>query len=1054
MFYLIIGMPLAFIFYAFLKIFINSKSYNDNMDDESMAKELGSRIPNLSDKILNILQLSKTDFKNPLKKELVNYAVEEINSDINNYSLKSTISRISIKQWTSFILINIMAIISIISMNSALTRIIQFDKKTPNPFKIITIGNLQDRVIAGEDFVVEFKIEGEKPDNITLYWTQNNRKDSTKILMNESGKIDYTFKDIRGKTKYWAVSRSNFFFSNWDTVQSKLNTIKVLQRPDISNIEFEINPPEYSNLSPYKLNAIEPQIRVLMNSKIDYKIKSNQKLQSAIIINDKVDSMILKKNNSYWNTSLIINKNHNQEILLKNSEGIQNQQKFIYKIKVLEDYNPELYVISPNDKMFEINNTSQIPLQFKISDDYGLDKSWIEFTIIRPEYMDIDSTINSISINSYIDTKSYSEAYKWELSKYNLFPGDEIKFQIVVKDNNPESSGITKSQFYNATYPSFEDIFNALESNEKEIDDLSKETIIQIEELDNVLEEIKLDLLKATDISPENQQKVEESVEKMNDIFSEIKNMEEAINNLKEQAEKDNIFDQDLTDKFEQFQNLLNDMMSPELLNAMQKMNDALENMDLKKMLEAVENFDYNLDQFEKQLDRFIEMFELAIAEQKIEELTTTLELMIEQENEIETKLKNDTSTKQLSSMQKRQNEKFQNLQNIMEDAKESTENFSEKTSDAINDLMNSKLNQATKESLKAAQKSLSTSDQNAMNHISESKQNLTEMYIEAKNIQELFKQDTTNEMIQLFYSVIDNILKLSQNQESLILISKDTRMSSPKMKEHTFDQFIINKQFTNFIDQLMNLSTKTFYITPDINNKIGFCKKAIDNSIINLEQRKFSTAKQEQSNVLGSMNEIAILLLSAMNEMKETGSASGLSSYLEKLEKISQGQSELNMNTMQLGQMGMMQQSEMMKRLEGQQKALQEKLQEILDDMPGQNQGGLSKASEDMLDIVKDLKNNRITNETIDKQNQILSRLLDSQKSLKEKDYSSKREGAIGLDLDYSGPLDIPNNLGQNNILFMDAMEDALNEGYSEEYKKMFRKYYRNLLKNENDVK
>ena len=44
-----------------------------------------------------------------------------------------------------------------------------------------------------------------------------------------------------------------------------------------------------------------------------------------------------------------------------------------------------------------------------------------------------------------------------------------------------------------------------------------------------------------------------------------------------------------------------------------------------------------------------------------------------------------------------------------MEEAKESTENFSEKTSDAINNLMNSELNEATKESLKAAQKSLST---------------------------------------------------------------------------------------------------------------------------------------------------------------------------------------------------------------------------------------------------------------------------------------------------------------------------------------------------------
>ena len=144
--------------------------------------------------------------------------------------------------------------------------------------------------------------------------------------------------------------------------------------------------------------------------------------------------------------------------------------------------------------------------------------------------------------------------------------------------------------------------------------------------------------------------------------------------------------------------------------------------------------------------------------------------------------------------------------------------------------------------------KSLSTSNQNAMNHVSESKQNLTEMYSEAKNIKELFKQDTTNEMIQLFYSVIDNILKLSQNQESLILISKDTRMSSPKMKEHTFDQFIISKQFTNFIDQLMNLSTKTFYITPDINNKIGFCKKAIDSSIINLEQESLAQLNKSRT--------------------------------------------------------------------------------------------------------------------------------------------------------------------------------------------------------------
>ena len=72
----------------------------------------------------------------------------------------------------------------------------------------------------------------------------------------------------------------------------------------------------------------------------------------------------------------------------------------------------------------------------------------------------------------------------------------------------------------------------------------------------------------------------------------------------------------------------------------------------------------------------------------------------------------------------------------------------------------------------------------------------------------------------------------------------------------------------------------------------------------------------------------------------------------------------------------------------------------------------------------------------------------------LRKKEYSEERKGETGLEVDYSGPINLPDNLGQNNLLFMDAMEEALNEGYSEEYKKMFRKYYRDLLNNDNEIK
>ena len=59
-----------------------------------------------------------------------------------------------------------------------------------------------------------------------------------------------------------------------------------------------------------------------------------------------------------------------------------------------------------------------------------------------------------------------------------------------------------------------------------------------------------------------------------------------------------------------------------------------------------------------------------------------------------------------------------------------------------------------------------------------------------------------------------------------------------------------------------MDLSTKTFYITPDINSKVGFCKKTLDGAVINLEQRQVKTAINQQSNILASMNEISLLLI------------------------------------------------------------------------------------------------------------------------------------------------------------------------------------------------
>lgn len=1048
---------ISFFVYSLLKIFFNSTNRKSITNNELIAKEIGQKVPKISDKLLNAYQLSNIEFLNKTERNLSKIAIKKTEDAIKKdipYNLLPAISRNNKLVFSSFIIIFLIVLFTSENLKFSAYRIYNYKVyfEPPTPFKIglpKQYSNID--AMDGDDIIISFLIDGELPNDIFIM-IDNGKQSHLELINVDNDSLNYTFSNVKSNFKYRLMSFSESLFSKWDTIESPIGLVNVSHWPEISDIELLIHPPEYTDLDPVLYDKLQPQFRALENSKIIYNISSNQALESMTIFNNDLEKIQLENNNSKsWITNIKFDSTMEQKIILKNFIGNTNKLDYQYQIKLLKDFSPELYVINPQERILEINNESKIKIEFMQSDDYGLRESFIEFSVVKPDYMGADSSSRYININKYKNAKRAKEVFTWNLNTLNLFPGDEVKFKIVTRDNNPNSLGITKSKQFNAIYPSLEDIYSSLEEEEKEITDLTNSTLEEIDEIDKVLEDIKLDLLKATDISLENQQKVNESLDRMDEVLNEISEMDDVLNSLKQQAENNNILDNDLMEKFSQFQELLNDIMTPEMMEAMQKMQQAMDEMDLNEMLEAVENFDYNLEQFESQLERFIDMFELAIAEQKIDELVASLEIMNEEQIKIQKFFEQQQSLKKITSMQSRQNERFEKFQETMREAQKSVEKFSKETSLSINDLISSKLNLETQEALDVAQKKLSKDDYSAINSISESKQNLNKMKKIAEQIKSDFSSDLLREMIALFYSVIDNVLKLSSIQEELIDSSDNLRISNPKVRTHASKQFIISKQFLKFIEQIMTLSTKTFYISPDINKVIGKCKKSIDNSILNLEQRKVKTARNEQKNILASMNEIGLMLIISMSEMQENQSASGLSSYMEELQEISQGQSEINMSTMQLGQMGMMQQGDMMRQLQQQQKALQEKLQQILDELQGQEQGGLSKASDDMLDVAEQFNQNRVSKETSDKQNKILSRLLDSQKSLKEKDYSEKRKESIAEQKPYSESYLIQEKINEKNITYMNAMENALDQGYSEEYKKMFRKYYRGLLEIEN---
>ena len=255
--------------------------------------------------------------------------------------------------------------------------------------------------------------------------------------------------------------------------------------------------------------------------------------------------------------------------------------------------------------------------------------------------------------------------------------------------------------------------------------------------------------------------------------------------------------------------------------------------------------------------------------------------------------------------------------------------------------------------------------------------------------------------------------------------------------------------------DRLINISNKTLHIPPGINGTIGAAQLSIQKSIGLMEQKNIKRElRDQQEKAINAINETAYILLSSLNQMQSSMSASGMENYLEQLSKMAESQQQINQGSQQCSNPGFMPggqnqsiQGELMKRLQKQQEALSQQLQEMIGEMPGgQNEGSLSKAAQDMEEVIKDFQRRKITRETIDRQNKILSRMLDSQKSLKQKDYNDKRKSESAENRIYDGPLSLPNDKGERQTLLTKALQEALNQEYSDDYQIILKKYFKYL--------
>ena len=325
----------------------------------------------------------------------------------------------------------------------------------------------------------------------------------------------------------------------------------------------------------------------------------------------------------------------------------------------------------------------------------------------------------------------------------------------------------------------------------------------------------------------------------------------------------------------------------------------------------------------------------------------------------------------------------------------------------------------------------------------------LSEQLAEAQ--QDIEQQDLAEDAEQIRL-LLKNLVKLSFNQESLIGQINSIYIQDPKYQSVIVSQNKIKDDFRGVEDSLRAIAKRQITVAKVINNNIGDVNNNLSrslNGLLEMNQSFYGSYKNSQSSqfmqyAMTSFNNLALVMAESLDQMqnqmrqnqqkKNNGSCKNpgmkmmsncskpgngkpspksmkqmqqeLNKQMEALKKQLEKQGKSMPNSRKkIGDRSSTQISEEFAKMAAQQEMIRRMMQEYGQEMKQSNAGN-SKLTREIDQLIKqmeqtetDLVNRVISQQTINRQQQIMTRLLEHEKAEMQREKEERRESREGTD-------------------------------------------------------
>ncbi len=970
------------------------------------------------------------------------------------------------------------------TLGAAWQRIREYDKSfaPPAPFTL-RIEPKQDTVMRGANHAIIVTATGTLPEQVTIFLQQaGSERFEPHVVRRDTG--------ARYVHRVPGITASVRFYAEVPWLDGEVRTdtgeIVVIDRPLVRTLSGKVVPPSYTKMPSAEINEQEADVTALAGSTVDFTVTLSKEVAEATTVLITTDPSTNVTDTTRVRMDVrgttargvfSVRKSGTYHVELRDRAGVRNADPVAYSIVALSDGYPSIGLLEPTSNV-ELTQKAVVPMVATIADDYGFSSMRLYYRLSASRFAQPEKNYRSINLPIPSDGSALDVPYLWDLAKVDITPEDTYEFYLEVADNDIVNGPKTaRTQTLTVRMPSLDEVFSQAdkvqENAQRELKNLAKEA----EEVRREAEQLQREMQKQQsqqrqDVNWSEKKKAEELLQRQEQLQKRMEQVVEKMEQMTEKLQQNKAISQETLQKYMELQKLMKEVNSPELQRMQEQLKKAMEKVSPEELQKMMKDFKFNEEEFRKNIERQLSLLKRMQAEQKTEELERRAEELARKQDELRERMEqanpnNKEENKRLAEEQRKLEE---DLKRLAEEARELEKLMkeigkdmpSEKMEQAQKDLdaqnTEKQMEQAAQEMERGQKDKASQKQQDAS-------QNMQRFAQQMKNMKREMRRNSQRETMRQMQKGVNDLVDLSKQQEALRDQMQNMDPNSSQFSQMAQKQQKLSEAMQNIANNMMQLGQKSTSVTPEMAQEMGDAMQSMKDAMQSMTDRNGAQAMKNQSGAMSSMNSAAQRMSQSLSSMMQgegagqggegqqpgQGQGRGQSPF-QRLQKLADEQQSINEGMQRIGQNGQQmdeKQRAELGRLASQQGQAQRALQELEQERRSANGekkpiGDLRQIAKDMEEVMSDMQSGSITPETRQRQERILSRLLDASRSMNDRDYEKSRESNSGQDMlrRSPAPLDLPDLQRES----MRSATERLRQGYTKDYENLIRQYFEAL--------